>query len=71
MCQMVVLMWSCNPLIRFHVYLINESGMQGEVRCRISGKDTCCGLWSCYSQVTSTIVVYGFCMWKRQVLLDG
>lgn len=61
----MIVIRSCNPLIWFHGYLVNESSQQGEVRCRIGGKDTSCGLYTSYCQVSSTIVMYGFCIWKQ------
>lgn len=53
---------ACKPLILFHSYLVKESSQQGEVWCRIGCKDASCGLYTSHSQISTTVIMDGFCI---------
>lgn len=51
----------CQSSIQFQIYLVKESSHQREVWCRIGGKDASCCFLTGHSQVSSTVIMDGFC----------
>lgn len=67
------MMESCNyeALVDFQCYLVKKSSYQREVWSRIGGKDTSSGLLTSHSQVSSTVVMNGFCKRIKQINRDS